>query len=220
MQQNLNDFIKLAASLKISFSINSLPENVNTTIKKLKKSEIPPIIYLKGVTCSGCSVSLINFTKQSPSKLIINHENLTAFKGSVSSQNIAIELMKRYLSGKIGPYYFALEGSIPKNNPLECYMDNRPITDWVKKAGKTCLMALSFGNCACNGNIKKENNSNLKHLGLDSFFKLENIDKKVINIYGCPIDPKSVWNLIINLVETTSADLPIQTYKKYAQKNM
>lgn len=201
MKQTSDVSIKLAASLAMSFGVNNLPESVDTLIKGIRRSEIPPIVYLKGKTCTGCSVSLINNTKQSTKKLIVNHDNLVTMSGNISPHNIAIDLISRYLSGRMGPYFFAIEGSIPKN-PTDCYMANRPIVDWIKGAGKTCLLALSFGNCAIVGNPNIRIKSQRDQVSLSDFFMTEDINKRVINIPGCPVGSDSIWNLIIELVRT------------------
>jgi len=220
MERISNMNLKLAASLSISFGINNLPQSVNSLINSLKKSDIPPIVYLKGKTCTGCSVSLINFTQQSTKKLIVNHDNLTNLSGSISPLNIAIDLISRYISGRLGPYFFAIEGSIPKN-PTECYMANRPVGDWVKEGGKNCLLGLSFGNCAIIGNPNIKIKSNTDQISLSDFFMIKNINKSVINIPGCPVGNDSIWNLIIDLVSVDYPDLYIKKSDKiFLQKSV
>ena len=201
MKRLQSENFKLAASLKISFGIDDLPLAIDGLVRSLKKSEVPPLIYMKGKTCTGCSVSLLNFTRQSPSKLIINHDNLVTTSGNISPHNIAIDLIRRYTSGKIGPYFFALEGSIPKD-PANCYMANRPISDWVRRAGKTCLSAVSFGNCASDGNPNITSGANSNHMSLEEFFKQENINKPVIHVPGCPVGHEHIVSLIVDLVKS------------------
>ncbi len=200
MKRLQSENLKLAASLKLSFGIDDLPKAIDGLLRSLKKSEVPPLIYMKGKTCTGCSVSLLNFTRQSPSKLIINHDNLVTTGGNISPYNIAIDLIRRYTSGKIGPYFFALEGSIPKI-PADCYMSNRPVSDWVLRAGKTCLSALSFGNCAGGENPSSASGFNSNNMSLEEFFNQEGIDKPVIHVPGCPVGQEHIVNLIIHLVK-------------------
>ena len=218
MNQNISNNLRLAASLKESFGIKNLPESINHTIGKLKNSEIPPIIYIKGKTCAGCSVSLINFTNQSTTKLIVNHESIYTEHCDNSLFNLAVDLISRYISGNLGPYFFAMDGFIPHKNPISCYMANRPLTDWVKRAGKTCLAAISFGNCATSGNPSVKTRKNDEHIGVDEYFRKESINKPVVNISGCPINPDSLWTLIVDLVKAESIEIPIHEMKKYTLK--
>jgi hydrogenase small subunit len=208
MDQTSHMNLKLASSLAISFGITDLPKSVNRLVGNIKRSEVPPIVYLKGKTCTGCSVSLINFTHQSTKKLIVNHDNLISLSGSISPHNIAIDLIQRYISGKLGPYFFAIEGSIPKN-PTDCYMANRPITDWIKQAGKTCIEAISFGNCAIVGNPNIRVKSQTDQISLSDYFMKENINKKVINIPGCPVNDQSIWDLIVKLVKVEYPEIQL-----------
>ncbi|MFP4548466.1 MAG: hypothetical protein ACLFQM_10055 [Fidelibacterota bacterium] len=199
MKNLQSENLKLAASLKLSFGIDDLPKTIDSLLRSLKKSEVPPLIYIKGKTCTGCSVSLLNFTNQSPAKLIINHDNLVTTGGNISPYNIAIDLIRRYTSGKIGPYFFALEGSIPKN-PAACYMANRPIHDWIQRAGKTCLSAVSFGNCATMGDPNSTTKSDNDYFSLEEYFKQQNINKPVVHVPGCPVGQEHIVNLITQLV--------------------
>jgi hydrogenase small subunit len=220
MKQNHSNYLKLAASLKVCFGIDNLPESVEGLIRSIKNADIPPIIYLKGKTCTGCSVSLIKFTKQSTAKLIVNNDNLMLPKGDISPYNIAVDLIRRYTSGQIGPYFFAMEGAIPKN-PIECYMANRPINDWVKRAGDTCIMAISIGNCTIYGNPNIQQPVRSDNMSLADFFNQQNINKEIFQVPGCPVNDHSIWTLIVDLVKTEFPELKIATDhpKVPAEKN-
>ncbi|MBN2280751.1 MAG: hypothetical protein JXQ65_09225 [Candidatus Marinimicrobia bacterium] len=208
MEQTNQNNLLLASSLQISYGINNLPPKVEGLLSQFKFSEIPPVIYLKGKTCSGCFISMMNLSNRSPKKLIMNIEELMYPKGYTSPFNIAVELMKRYISGKIGPYFLALEGGIPKN-PLDCYMANYPISYWVKNAARTALGAISIGNCAIYGNPGLANTtSNL--YSLKEYLYMEKLFCPVLDIPGCPLNEENIKNTIINLVDAEYPGLNIK----------
>jgi len=218
MEQTLQYNLLLAASLQMSFGIKKLPIKAEKLLDNFRRSEIPPIVYIKGKSCSGCSISIINYTNQSPSKLIINHEDLLTPKGYASPHNLAIELIKRYVAGKLGPYFFALEGGIPIN-PLDCYMANYPLCHWVKNAGKTAIASLSIGNCATFGSPEYSGNSNDK-ISLNDFYSRHNIANRIINITGCPVTHESIWNVIIDLINCEQPSYHLAHQKEFASKNI
>ncbi len=197
MKKTVSLNIKLAASLARSFGIQQLPGSIDQLISNLKVSDIPPIVYLKAKTCTGCSVSLVNLTQQEPSKLIVDQESLFTKKGHMSPHNIAVDLIKRYLNGNMGDYFFAVEGAIPKD-PAQCYMANHPISEWIKKGGQTSLMGLAFGNCAMVG-ASNARSLSPDYFGLKEYFRYINISKNVISIPGCPIEPENIWHAILHL---------------------
>lgn len=218
MEQTVQYNLLLAASLQRSFGIKRLPTKVTSLLQQFRKSEIPPIVYLKGKSCSGCSLSIIDFNNQSQSKLIVNKEDLLTPKGYSSPNNLAIDLIKRYTTGKLGPYFFALEGAVP-NNPLECYMANYPICYWIKNAGKTAIASISIGNCATYGNSDYTSNS-MEKISLQNFFKRENIKSRIINIPGCPVKHEYIWDVIVDLMNTEYPGIHLLHQKEFIGKNL
>ena len=126
--------------------------------------------------------------------------------------------MRRYTSGKLGPYFFALEGGIPKN-PLDCYMANYPVCHWVKNAGKTAIASISIGNCATYGSPVFMSES-VDKMSLKSFYKRENIKNRIINIPGCPVNHKAIWNIIIDLIDQEYPDIHLSHQKEYIRRNL
>jgi hydrogenase small subunit len=218
MNQMSNINLQLAASLSISFGISELPKPVEALIKSIPRPQVPPIVYLKGKTCTGCSISLINYTKQSTTKLIINHENLMMPNGIISPNDLAVELIDRYISGKLGPYFLALEGFIPQKSS-QCYMANRPLTDWINRAGKTMLTGLAVGSCAIFGNAGLKKAEHCENSGLKDYFEKTKTDKKVYNIPGCPVNSDTVRSAIIQLATANVADISLGKEKFKHSKN-
>ncbi len=218
MVQSIKYNLLLAASLQMSFSVDKLPIKAKNLLNNFRKSEIPPIIYIKGKSCSGCSISIMNFSNQATSKLIINHDDLFAPKMYTSPYNLAVDLMRRYISGKSGPYFFALEGSIPKN-PIDCYMANYPICHWIKNAGKTAISSITIGNCATYGSPDSDKDSK-DTMSLKEFYRRENINNPIINISGCPIIHENIWNKIIDLINIEHPAIHLMHQKEFIGKNL
>lgn len=186
--------------MSFAFSISNLPQKVIAALKQLDPANLPPIIYLQGQSCTGCSISLLQSELPSPEKVITRyahlafHPNLSATSGSQ-----ALDLVKKYLQGKAGEYYFAFEGAIPAGMPEACVFGDRPIEQWVKMAGKTSAASIAVGTCASNGGIPSAEGNPTGSVPLDVFHKKHHINQLLIKIPGCPVHPDWVWGTVIHI---------------------
>ena len=62
------DFLKLAATLSATFGVEGMPTPVMAALKKINPANVPKLIYLQGLSCTGCSISLLQAESPSPLK--------------------------------------------------------------------------------------------------------------------------------------------------------
>ncbi len=199
---NRREFIKLAAALTAGFSIQGLPKTVEGALKKVDPLNIPRIVYLQGLSCTGCSVSLLQADNPSPLSLITDYSQL-AFHTDLSaiSGKRALDLINSFISGESGPYYLAVEGAIPLKMPEACVLGGKPFAEYILAASKTMSGVIAVGACACDGGIPGAEGNLTGAVGVKAFFKKNSIAKPVINIRGCPVHPDWVWHTVIHLVK-------------------
>ena len=202
------DFLKLAATLSTAFGITALPEPVLAALKKIDPATVPKLVYLQGLSCTGCSISLLQAETPSPLALITDYSQL-AFHADLSaaSGKKALDIIERYISGQAGEYFLAVEGAIPEKMPEACIIGHKPFAHYLERAAKTMKGAVAVGTCACNGGIPAAEGNVTGAVGLREFYEKRNIKSLVVNIPGCSVHPDWVWHTIIHLVKVGVPEL-------------
>ncbi len=202
------EFVKLAAALSAAFGIGGLPVPVQDALKKIDPATIPKLIYLQGLSCTGCSISLLQAESPSPLSMITDYSQL-AFHADLSatSGNQALELIDKFISGQAGEYILAVEGAIPEKMPDACVIGHKTFAAYLEEAAKTMTAAVAIGSCACDGGIPAAEGNLTGAIGLEEFYANRNIDKIVVNIRGCSVHPDWVWHSIVHLIEGGISEL-------------
>ncbi|RJX27297.1 MAG: twin-arginine translocation signal domain-containing protein [Desulfurivibrio sp.] len=195
-------FLKLAAALCASFGVNGMPGPVAAALKKIDPAAVPKLIYLQGLSCTGCSISLLQADSPSPLSMITDYSQL-AFHADLSavSGKKALGLIDRYIAGEAGEYFLAVEGAIPELMPEACIIGHKPFGQYLEEAAKTMTGAVAIGACACDGGIPAAEGNLTGAVGLREFYGKRGINKLVVNIRGCSVHPDWVWHTIIHLVK-------------------
>jgi len=167
--------------------------------KVLSSSGGPPIIWLKGASCTGCTVSLANRISASApvdvADLLINTVDLvyhSVLMGAAGDQ--AVEILK---SASAGSFILAVEGGIPTSyNGAACtiYTENGvDVTALaaVKALAPKAAKVLSIGTCAAYGGIP---GAAPNPTGIKGVMAAAGI--ATINVPGCPPHPDwIVWTI-------------------------
>ncbi len=201
-------FIKMAAALSAAFGLGNLPAPVAAALKQIDPRSVPKLLYLQGLSCSGCSISLLQAQSPSPLALITKYSQL-AFHADLSatSGTQAMNLIERYIGGEAGDYLLVLEGSIPEQMPKACQIGDKSLASLLEAAARTMTAAVAVGACACDGGIPSAEGNLTGAIGLPQFFAQRKIDKPVVQIRGCSVHPDWVWQTVIHLVKIGMPEL-------------
>lgn len=201
-------FLKLAATLTTSFGVAGMPEGVAAALKKIDPASVPKLIYLQGLSCTGCSISLLQADSPSPLSMITDYSQL-AYHADLSavSGKKALGLIEKYIAGEAGEYFLAVEGAIPEKMPEACIIGHKTFAQYLEEAAKTMSGAVAIGACACDGGIPAAEGNLTGAIGVKEFYEKRGIKKLVINIRGCSVHPDWVWHTIIHLVKVGVPEL-------------
>lgn len=205
---NRRQFIKMAASLGAAFGINGLPGNIVAALKKIDPATIPKIIYLQGLSCTGCSISLLQATSPSPLTLITDYSQLTFHADlSATSGRQALELIDDFIDGKAGEYFLALEGAVPEKMPEACKIGHNYFGDYIKKGAKTAAGIITVGSCASFGGIPAAEGNPTGAVSIPTYLKNNGLSPFLVTIPGCSIHPDWLWHTITSLVRVGIPEL-------------
>ncbi len=202
------NLLKLAAALSAAFGVNNLPEPVQAALNKISPQAVPKLIYLQGLSCTGCSISLLQAESPSPLSMITDYSQLVFHADlSATSGKQAMDLINQFISGKAGEYFLAVEGAIPEKMPDACLIGDKTFAAILVEASKTMSAAVAVGACACDGGIPAAEGNLTGAVGLQQFYANRGIEKLVVNIRGCSVHPDWVWHTVIHLVKVGLPEL-------------
>ena len=154
----------------------------------------PPVVWLQGQGCTGCSVSLLNTVYYATiDDLLINtldmkfHPNVMAAAGDLAA-NAAIT------TNNAGGYILIVEGSIPTGAEAECchIWEGTTILDAFQAFAPNAAKIIAVGTCASYGGLSAGSPNPTNAMGLEDsldYLGLGNLKSKLINIPGCPSHP-------------------------------
>jgi len=207
MQITRRDFLKYCTASAAALGIHSA---LGPLAQALASTSGPPIIWIKGASCSGCSVSLANRISSSApvdlTDLLVNTIDLVyhpVLMGAAGDQ--AVQSLR---TAEAGAFILVVEGGIPSlYNGKTCTVFTQNGTDYTALSIVTELAAkakkvLCVGTCASYGGAcgAAPNPTGIKGVKAAT-------GVSTVNIPGCPAHPDWIVGTIANLLAGTSISL-------------
>jgi hydrogenase small subunit len=187
----------------------------------------PPVIWLQGQGCTGCSVSTLNTVYPDIARVLTEIISLE-FNPTVmaTAGDHAIKVLDDALTHQAGKFILVVEGSIPTEaEGAFCTIGERnakPISalDWATKLGQSAQAVINVGTCSAYGGIPagKPNPTGAK--------SMTDIlpNATMINIPGCPPHPDWVIGtiahvLLYGLPELDQQKRPLVFFKHVIHEN-
>ncbi len=171
----------------------------------------PTVLWLQGASCTGCSMSFLNFVSTasptSAADILINKINLAYHPNIMAAAGqTAAEVAKAAYDQ--GGYILAVEGGVPTAfKGAACYAwtyNNVDVTfqQVVKDMASRAAKILSIGNCAAWGCIPAAAPNPAKIKGVNTVTR-----QPTINIAGCPPHPDWIVHCVAQLL--LGNDIPL-----------
>ncbi len=170
----------------------------------------PTVLWLQGATCSGCSISLLNYISASAPKTIadvlITNVNLAYHPELMgASGDMAVGVINNALAA--GGYILVVEGSIPTafggNACIAWTAGGQEVTlqQAVQKLAPKASQLISVGTCASFGGVPS---APPNPAGVQPLSKIAG--RATLNISGCPPHPNwMVWGIVNAIAGTVGA---------------
>ncbi len=189
------DFLKYCATTAAILGISEL-ELTSKIVHAMEGSfKKPPVIWLEGQDCAGCTISFTQILHPPASSIILDkislryHETVMAGAGHLS-ENVYHDTVDK------GGYVLIVEGSIPSTDDRFCLVGGRPFKEIVEEASKKAAAIIAVGACATYGGIPAATPS--KGIGLNKALP----GKTVINLPTCPVHPDHLAGTILYFLTT------------------
>ncbi len=197
MSLERRDFIKLCTSTVAGFGISQMfHPAIRDALADTLTGARPPVLWLQGQGCTGCSVTLLNTVNPSIADVLLKiislefHPTVMAGEGEG-----AINHMNAVAAANKGKFFIVVEGAVPvEAKGRYCVIgeaQHKEITmvDALKDLAPNAAAVLAVGTCAAFGGIPAAKGSATGAMSVSAFLKKNNIKTPVVNISGCPPHP-------------------------------
>ncbi len=166
----------------------------------------PPVVWIQGQNCTGCSISFLNSNYPDVADLVLNklsvryHPTVMAAAGYTATD--VLESTNKDLKGK---YVLVVEGPVPtKENGEYCTFGlgtgtkklgnntvpaDKTIQEWMRQLVPNAAGVIANGNCAAFGGIPLANGEVTGTTPVSKVVAQIDKSKPMINVGGCPSHP-------------------------------
>jgi hydrogenase small subunit len=200
-QYSRRDVLKLGALLATGLSLDSTYSAIFADGLEKMSSGQAKVLWLQGMSCSGCSVSFLNSDNPGPSDVLTSmisllyHSTISAAQGTD-----AMRVIDQVAGNK--DFILAVEGSVPTTMPESCTMGGRTFEAVLLPALNNAKAIVAIGTCASFGGIPAAEGNQTGAVGLKQFMEKKgiNIQNRLINCPGCPIHPEEIWGTLAYVI--------------------
>ena len=222
MNVTRRDFLKASAAIAGALALKG------SGLMQLQKtmaagSSKPPVIWLQGQGCTGCSVSLLNSTYyMTVDQLLINTLDLR-FHPTVMAAAGGLAVSAAESARNTGGYVLVIEGAVPSGEKGDyCHIwPGMTMLNALKTFAQGADVILAVGTCACYGGMSAGSPNPTGAMGVDAALGRSGIS--VINIPGCPAHPDWIVGTVAALLAGETPELddegrPKEFFGNYVHK--
>jgi hydrogenase small subunit len=192
------DFLKYCAGAAAALGLSHLltAEKIARALETAAKK--PPLIWLEGQDCAGCTISMISVENPSPASLILDkisvryHETIMAASGTLAEE-------AREETIREGGYVLVVEGAIPQADDRYCMVGGHSFREIVKETAENAVAIMAVGACAAYGGIPR--GTPTQGMPLSKVLP----DRTIINLPTCPVHMDHLMGTVIHFLVTQKA---------------
>jgi hydrogenase small subunit len=189
------DFMKYCATTAAVLGLSELEFAAKVSEVLAAAPGKPPVIWLEGQDCAGCSISFAGSLYPSIAAMLLErvslryHEALMAASGHVAERALHETIEK-------GGFVLCVEGSIPTADDRFCMVGGRPFRETLEEAGAKAAAIIAVGACATYGGIPAAGPTGA--VGVSKIIT----NKPVINVPTCPVHTDHLTGTILYYLTT------------------
>lgn len=197
MDISRRDFVKLCTATAAGLGVSQwFHPAVRDVLAATLSGGRPPVFWVQGQGCTGCTVSLLNNIHPGIADVLLKivameyHPTLMAAEGET-----AVSYMLKKSNEYAGEYIYILEGSIPLlQDGRYCVVgevDHREFTvrEVTEIMGGNAAVVVAAGTCSAYGGVPAAAGQQTGAVSVRDFFRMRGISTPVINVPGCPPHP-------------------------------
>lgn len=192
---NRRVFLKYCAATAVVLGLSELEFTTKVAHALETASKKPPLIWLEGQDCAGCTISFTGTLNPPASSTILDkislryHEAVMAASGHLAKKAY-------HDTVKQGGYILVVEGSVPAADDRFCMIGGRPFKKILEEAAQEAGAIIAVGACATYGGIPAATPS--KGIGLNKALP----DKTIVNLSTCPVHADHLAGTVLYFLTT------------------
>ena len=224
MKISRRDFLKWSIAAAVALKVEFDMDKVNTV---LAAETDPPVIWLQGAGCSGCTISALNVTNPTTIDNVLLNKISMKYNSTImtASGELAMQTLSQMATQYKGQFILVVEGAVPTGvNGHYCIIGEEngvPLTIQAAllKYGPMAKYVVSAGTCASFGGITAAAPNKTACTTVKALLSAKTINP-VINLPGCPVHPTVLIQTLIDLILTgmPSIDSSGRPKKYYGSK--
>ncbi len=202
------DFVKLCTGTVAGFGVSQMfHPGLVKALEAATGPGKPPVVWIQGQGCTGCSVSLLNSLNPSIADVVLKvisleyHPTIMDSEGGVAFGHL-FEIAEKFE----GKFYLAIEGAIPVGEGGHfCVVGEHEekeftMAEAIKAIASKAGGVMALGTCAAGGGIPAAAGNLTESMSAAKFFELEGIKTPLINVPGCPPHPDWMVGTLVHLL--------------------
>ncbi len=195
------DFLKFCGSVAAMMGVaDTMAPQIAAAVEAvaLKPAKLKPALWMAQGLCTGCTESMAQIDSPDVPTIVLDYLSLnyweTVMAGAGEAANKAVED-----TVAAGGYIAIVEGSVMTGfdgNALR--INGHPAVEELEKVLKGAEAVIAVGSCAVDGGWVMANPNPAGATGVMDFMKTKGIDKPLINIPTCPVNPEWVIAIVID----------------------
>ena len=204
MKISRRDFLKWSVAAGVALNVEFDLTNVNTV---LAAETDPPIIWLQGAGCSGCTISTLNVTNPTTIDDVLVNKISMKYNSSLmtASGDLAMQTLDQCATQYKGQFILVIEGAVPTGaNGNYCIIgevNGVPLTmqQAVLKYGPMAKYVVSAGTCASFGGVAATAPNSTGNTSVKTILSGKTTNP-VVNLAGCPVHPTVMIQTLLDLI--------------------
>ncbi|HBV85522.1 MAG TPA: [NiFe] hydrogenase small subunit HydA [Desulfosporosinus sp.] len=204
MQISRRDFLKWSVAAAVALGIEVSLGSVGNV---LAAETDPPIIWLQGSGCSGCTVSMLNVTNPTTiDNVLLNKINMKYNSTLMTaSGDLAMQTLDQSATQHKGQIILVIEGAVPTGaNGNYCVIGevngtHLTMEQAVLKYGPMAKYVVAAGTCAAFGGVSAAGVNATGCATASSILNGKTVNP-VVNLPGCPVHPTVLIQTLLDLI--------------------
>lgn len=190
------DFLKYCAGIAATMGLPTVAGMQMAQAATAKTR--PPVIWLHGQECTGCTESLLRSYHPTLESLILDTISLDYHETLCVGAGKQAEAHKRKIMEEFhGKYVLVTEGGTPtKDGGIYCKVGGKTHLEHVQETAEGAAAIIAIGSCASWGGIQS---ADPNPTGARATYEVLP-DKTVVNIPGCPPNPYNFLSTVLYLL--------------------
>lgn len=197
MNMSRRDFVKLCAGSAAGLGVAGMfHPAVRDALAATLTGERPPVFWVQGQGCTGCTVSLLNNVHPGIAEVLLRIISLDYQPTIMAAEGAqAFRYLLDKASEHAGRFIYIVEGSIPvRAGGRYCVVgevDHHEYTvaETSEILGRNAAVTVAVGTCSAYGGVPAAAGQRTGAVSVRDFFRSRGIATPVINVPGCPPHP-------------------------------